>query len=132
MVDLIILSHGGMAQAMLDSAEMIMGKQERITCMGISLGDDVDGLREQLMAAIDDASSDLLVLTDLRSGTPFNVTAAMGCRRFNHLTGINLPTLLEILVRRGEETSDQIIEDIEDIGRQTIINVNRLMEEMSA
>ncbi len=133
MVQLILVTHGDFAQALLGSAEMIIGEQENIRTLGLHLGEDVNELREKVREAIVEAGpeQDTIVLTDMKSGSPFNVTASqMETHRFHHITGLNLPMLLEILDRRAFETADEICGSIVENGKATIVNVNQLLEEV--
>lgn len=133
MIQLILVTHGDFAQALLESAEMIIGKQENVRTLGLHLGDDVNGLREKVRRAVEEAGEeeDTIVLTDMKSGSPFNVTASqMETHRFHHITGLNLPILLEILDRRQFETAEEICGSIVENGKATIIDVNQLLEEV--
>ena len=133
MVQLILVTHGDFAKALLQSAEMIIGEQENVRTLGLHLGEDVNGLREEVREAIEEAGleQDTIVLTDMKSGSPFNVTASqMETHKFHHITGLNLPMLLEILDRRAFETADEICGSIVENGKATIVNVNQLLEEV--
>ncbi|WP_440322885.1 PTS sugar transporter subunit IIA [Laedolimicola sp.] len=81
MFEIILISHGPLSKAMLETAQMIVGEQEHVTCFGLYLGDSVDLFRERVEEEIRNKleESDVLVLTDMQSGSPFNVTVgAMG------------------------------------------------------
>ncbi len=94
MFEIILISHGPLSKAMLETAQMIVGEQEHVTCFGLYLGDSVDLFRERVEEEIRNKleESDVLVLTDMQSGSPFNVTVgAMGYYEFRHFTGWNLP-----------------------------------------
>jgi len=132
MFEIIIVSHGEYAKAMRQSAEMIMGEQKHIQTFGLCPGEDIDVLREQVHGAIRqaNASGEVLVLTDMISGSPFNVTAsAMAEYDFCHIAGVNLPMLLEICSLRGSMSLKEIEENIVDMGKTTIVCVNGLVKE---
>ncbi len=134
MFEIIIVSHGEYAKAMRQSAEMIVGAQEHMQTFGLHPGEDVDALREQVFKAIAKAkeAGDVLVLTDMMSGSPFNVTAsAMSELAFHHVAGVNLPMLLEICSVRDFTSAEEVRKSIVEQGKTTIIDVNKLMEEVS-
>ena len=133
MIHLILISHGDYAKAMIESAELILGQQSNVTTFGFYLGDSVDQLQEsvanELMKV--QVDKDVLVLTDMFSGSPFNAAAAlMQENSFHHITGINLPLLLEILMSRGEMSVEEICKNVMEIKKDTIIHVNKFLEEM--
>ena len=111
MIDIIIVTHGEYGKAMLASSELIMGEQENVQAFGFYLGE-------------------ILILTDMRSGSPFNVTASlMKDHTFEHLTGINLPILLEILCSRTQMELKMMIAHIMSEGMKTLIHVNEMLKE---
>jgi len=134
MVEIIMVSHGDYAKSMLESAQMIVGEQDHVQTFGLYLGDSVDKLREGLVEAIEKVQKDgeLLVLTDMFSGSPFNITCSlMQHYSFRHITGINLPMLLEILTSRESAGVEELCEMILDKGKATIIDVNKFFEEVN-
>lgn len=50
---------------------------------------------------------------------------------FRHITGINLPMLLEILTSRESAGVEELCEMILDKGKATIIDVNKFFEEVN-
>jgi PTS system mannose-specific IIA component len=129
--DVIIISHGGYAQAMLESAEMIMGKQENVKTMGLFPGDSVDIFRENLFRLIRESitGDGLLLLSDTKSGSPFNcAVAAMDDMQFCHITGISLPLLLEVFGNRKKKSPEQVRDIIFELASYTLVDVNKFLE----
>lgn len=134
MIEIIMVSHGYYAKTMLESAQLIAGEQDHICVFGLHLGDSVDQLREEVLKAIEEAqkNGEVLVLTDMFSGSPFNaVVSLMQHYSFHHLTGINLPILLEILMSRDSSSAEEICRDVLKKAKDTVIDVNKYFEEMS-
>lgn len=131
MMKLLLVSHGGLAQAMLESAEMICGPQEDIRALGLFPGDSPDALRESIKETLDQWNGqDILVLTDIRSGTPFNTVASlMQSYPFRHISGVNLALLIEALMDRDDMCADEVANELMAVCSQTILDVNRLMEQ---
>ncbi|HOO28184.1 MAG TPA: PTS sugar transporter subunit IIA, partial [Lachnospiraceae bacterium] len=103
MVEVILVSHGTYARALLESSELIMGEQECVYPFGFSLGENVEDLRSRIEEKIVEIKKahpehEIMVLTDMKSGSPFNAAAfLMQSHSFIHIAGINLPIFLEIL-----------------------------------
>ncbi len=128
-----MVSHGEYVQAMIRSAELIVGEQENVTAFGFNLGDSVDQLRESIADELKrvQRNNDVLVLTDMFSGSPFNaVSSLMQEYYFHHITGINLPLLLEILMARDEASIEELCGNVMEKAKDTVVYVNKFLEEM--
>lgn len=133
MFDVILVSHGPLSRAMLESAEFICGKQDHVKTFGLYLGDSVDTFRNEVHAAIEESLSrgDLIVLTDIQSGSPFDVTcAAMGSHAFHHITGMNLPMVIELLTSRDFMSASDLAGTLADIGSMSVADVNKLLGDL--
>ena len=74
MVGIILASHGGFADGIYQSGEMIFGKQENVAHVILKPDegpDDVRAKMEKAIASFDD-DEEVLFLVDLWGGTPFN------------------------------------------------------------
>lgn len=128
---MILISHGPFSKAVLEAAELICGEQDRVKTYGLYLGDSVDEFRDKIREGIEESLTrgDVLVLTDIQSGSPFNVTcAAMGELDFYHITGMNLPLVIEVLMDRIDMSIDEVIECGMRLGKVSIVDVNKLLD----
>ena len=133
MIHIIMVSHGEYAKAMLESAQLIVGEQENTAVFGFNLGDSADQLRESIENEVErvQKSGDVLVLTDMFSGSPFNVASSLMQKySFQHITGANLPLLLEILISRDDISIEELCNNVIEKGKDTIVHVNKFLEEM--
>lgn len=131
MFDVILVSHGPLAKALLESAEFICGEQERVKTLGLYLGDSVDEFRERVRSEIEESLSrgEALVLTDIQCGSPFNVTcSAMGELDFIHITGANLPCVIQALSDRIDLPAAETARNCIDFCGGSIVHVNDLLE----
>lgn len=103
----ILASHGGLAEGMLDSINMLLGPQEEVEAYALLPEEEPERLHERLEAAIRDAGDDeVFFFTDLYFGSPFNrVVELARTRDIYHITGMNLPILIEALVARNAGAS---------------------------
>lgn len=114
MTAILLVSHGGFAKALLETAEMILGPQELTAAVGLAPDDSPEVLQEKIEAALESFhGAPSLVLTDIFSGTPFNTVVRLSQRySFRHLTGINLPLLNEALVSRDSSSPDELAQTL--------------------
>lgn len=107
MIHILITSHGGMAQGMMESVKMLMGVQENLDY--VTFGEDMgsDELDELYADKIKDVSdqNQYLILCDIKGGTPFNVVSRYSFKNDNVavIYGMNLPLLVEAIVQCGNE-----------------------------
>ena len=132
MIKLILLSHGNLAEAMLESAQMIVGHQENdAMALGLQPGESPEELQNAFEAALKTfVSNEILVLSDLISGTPFNVAGSLMQKySFRHICGFNLAMLLEALMLRDSLSADALCEHILNVFPTSVLDVNALMKE---
>lgn len=130
MYQVILISHGKLAAGILDSARLILGEQGQGEIFELAFGDDIEAFRDNVTDAVEKAlkSGDVLVLTDIQSGSPFNVTVGiMTEHQVYHITGMNLAVVIEALSCRETDQLSEKIEELTEIGKQGIINVNHLL-----
>ncbi|MGX5013302.1 PTS sugar transporter subunit IIA [Enterobacter asburiae] len=103
MINVIVASHGPLANAMLESARMVYG--ELPYCFAVTLTGEagIEGFKQDFARVLAQASRDtdgVLVLCDMQSGTPWNVACSAAFSAQTHpplavLGGVNLPMLLQ-------------------------------------
>ncbi|KAF1304529.1 PTS sugar transporter subunit IIA [Enterococcus saccharolyticus] len=102
-IGVLIMTHGDFGKAAIESAELIVGKQDNYDTMSVFVVDQVDDLKQEMLDKADklDTSKGLLVLTDIVGGTPINLASYL-LERENTIvaSGVNLPVLLEVLMSR--------------------------------
>lgn len=139
MVEILIVTHGNMAEEILKSAEMIVGKQQNITAIGLFCGDDIDEFRDEIAGKIRDLGKGegVLVFVDLYGGSPANAvvislnTNPVKDVKFQCVTGLNLPMLLEALTVRGCMGLEELKEHCMQTGRMGIRDIRREFEEFT-
>lgn len=105
MVGIIIASHGEFASGILQSGEMIFGKQENVkavTLMPSEGPDDVKAKMKEAIASFDN-QDEVLFLVDLWGGTPFNQANSLieeHKDKWAIVAGMNLPMLIEAFASR--------------------------------
>jgi len=131
MIGILLVTHGPMGQAMLESAEMIVGKQDNVQAVALTAEVSLDALREQVKLAASrvDAGQGVLVLVDLFGGTPANAVASnLQAHAYRCLCGVNLPMLVEALVMRDQMALPELAAHTEEIACQSVVNLNTALE----
>lgn len=132
LVGIVMVSHGKFAKELLNSVEMIMGKQDNIIALALEASDDPMKLSKSIRESVEKVNGNegAIVLVDLMGGSPSNAAAYIAKEGFPVITGMNLPILLELITMRYrpiEEFIDQIIQ----IGKDGIIDIRRVFEEVN-
>ncbi|CAK7059069.1 MAG: PTS sugar transporter subunit IIA [Enterocloster citroniae] len=107
MIRILITSHGGMAQGMVQSVKMLVGEQENLDYVTFDEDMGQDELDELYAGKIKDVSEDnqYLIMCDIKGGSPFNVVSRYSFKNNNVavIYGMNLPILVEAIVQCGNE-----------------------------
>lgn len=129
----IAVSHGSYAKGLVDSVQMLVGEQEDLMAYGLYPEQTVATLTEKLQKEVEDTKEgeEILFLTDLFHGSPFNaVVSLMRDHEFYHVTGINIPLAVEVMMGRyAGKTAVEICEGLLEAAPDTIKYVNKLFEE---
>lgn len=103
MVGILIVTHGNFGKEILKSAEMIAGEQVNAFSVSFMPGETTDNLKEKIIQTLKELKScgEIMVFVDLFCGSPFNcVMCCIKDFKFQCLSGLNLPMLLEALLNR--------------------------------
>ncbi len=107
MIGVVIVTHGSLADVLLDTAELIAGKQEQVRALAFAPGEDVATLQLRIREAIRQVNKTqgVLVVVDLLGGSPYNAAAMVAMQQtgVEVVAGVNLPMLLELLPARSSE-----------------------------
>jgi PTS system mannose-specific IIA component len=134
MIGVLVVTHGKFGEALVKSAELIIGEQKEVISLGLELGDDVAQLQKDVEKAINrlEKGKGVIVLTDLFGGSPSNVSAStLNHLDFKLLTGINMPMLLEVLTTREYVEIDELVNSAMAVGMEGIRDLNKLINNKS-
>ncbi|MDR7813764.1 MULTISPECIES: PTS sugar transporter subunit IIA [Lacrimispora] len=131
MIKIVMTSHGGMAQGMMQSVKMLMGEQDNLDFVTFGEEMGADELDELIGEKITDTSLDnqYLILCDIKGGTPFNVVSRYSFKNDNVavIYGMNLPILVEAIVRsQSSEVSLQELTSYLEQQSGSTIGLSRL------
>ncbi|MBE9390162.1 PTS sugar transporter subunit IIA [Vagococcus salmoninarum] len=97
---IVLASHGRLASGMLNSFELICGKQKNISALDCYLIEDFDLSHEVAAIMTENKDSELIVITDLFGGSVNNeFLSYVDQDNFYLVAGLNLPFLIEFMTQ---------------------------------
>ena len=123
MTGLVLVTHAGLASALVSSAEMIVGPIEACEQVEVLPGEHADVIMSRVVAAVGKLSEGgAIIMTDLFGGTPSNM--AMSFLNDGHievLTGVNLPMVIEFCSKRMSMEVSSLVTELQKCGRESIL-----------
>ncbi|OQQ76639.1 PTS mannose transporter subunit IIAB [Ligilactobacillus salivarius] len=126
MVGVILASHGGFADGIHQSAEMIFGPQENFKSCILKPDEGPEDVKKKMQEAVAslDNQDEVLFLVDLWGGTPFNQASSLVKEhedKWTIVAGMNLPMVIEALTQRfSVESAREIARAIVPTGNDGI------------
>ena len=129
MVNIVIVSHADLGDALIRAVEMIAGQAKGLYSVSLFPGDSPEGLEEKLEAALQEIEGqETLVLIDLFGGTPYNVAACQVLKEnVECVTGANLPMLLELVTSRDGISLPELAKEIAQAGQESVKNLGPML-----
>jgi mannose/fructose/sorbose-specific phosphotransferase system IIA component len=129
----IVISHGGLARAMVETSMMIVGDQERVFAVDLAAEEDPELIAERVSSILEALGPDVtcLVLLDLFGGSPAQACLRLAARepRLELVSGVNLPMLLEVLLNKDRKSLVELAALAEEKGKVGISNLRRRLAE---
>ena len=131
MIGIVVAAHGDLAQALVDTAKLVVPDSEQVRAVSVTTGDSSGDFEFKLQKSIEELShyDGVLILTDMFGGTPSQVSMmkhAVG--DIEVLTGANLPMLIKALQLSGAgETLDSTTNQTKDSGKRAIVIASELL-----
>jgi mannose/fructose/sorbose-specific phosphotransferase system IIA component len=137
MIGIVLAAHGPLPEALLESADMILGDTENIFLLKLMPGDSLEGLIDRMRDMVQEAEAGqgVLILLDLFGGTPSNAAALISqqVEGVHAVSGVNVPMLLEtLLARQTTEDVQALAETATNSGAQGIVNVAKAFQQYRA
>ncbi len=128
MEGIMLISHGGMAPGMLDSAKMFFGDDiPQFDVISLKMDMSPEMFLKSLNEGIEkvDAGEGVLVFADLLGGTPANLSAQVLNDKVKVITGLSMTMLLEALGARLAGPVD--IHNLMETGKKGIVSLNEVI-----
>ena len=140
----VVVTHGQLANELVNSAEMIVGDLPNFAAVAIGWHDDVDQAREEIGRAIErvrgvaaaqpsgEGTAGVLVLSDMFGGTPANLAVTFVDAHVEVITGVNLPMLLKLARPPADVDLETLARDMREHGRNAIWVASELLKGQKA
>lgn len=126
MFSIIVTTHGELTNGFSNTINMILGEQENLYFNMFSSNQTTEEYENEVLKTISSIESqrDILILTDLFGGTPWNVSSKLSMinSRIKVISGVNLPMVIESIMKTNENL-DEAINDIVNTTKDSIIKL---------
>lgn len=97
MQNIILISHGSMAEGVKASLEMIVGKQDHVHVVALTPDGDNRQFEEEILKKMKALNGSSLIIADLLGGTPCNVALSnyLESENVEIIAGMSLPLVIE-------------------------------------
>ena len=99
-VNVLIMTHGRLGEVLLETAADVTGRREGLSAKEVDRQRGIEAIRREIRAFKKDMPEDsnLLILTDMPGGTPFNICVNFAVEENVELiSGVNFPMLLSVI-----------------------------------
>lgn len=131
MVKIILVTHGQLAQEMLETASLIIGKpsDEGFATFAVTTASSVEKESTKLKTVLETCPQGAIILTDIFGGSATNISlmASKDLPNCHVITGLNLSMLLTAINSRKKLNAKELAEKIESDGKRAVINATELL-----
>jgi mannose PTS system EIIA component len=123
MIGVVVVTHGQLANELVNAAEMIVGDLPQFTAVSIGWHEDVNDAREDIAQAVERVRGEegVLLLTDMFGGTPSNLGMTfLETGKLEVITGVNLPMLIKLTSLSKSSDLLAVAREMRDHGRNAI------------
>jgi PTS system mannose-specific IIA component len=132
-IGLVLVSHGRLADALLETASEIVGPFERARSLAVSRSESLTAIEERICAAVRqvDGGDGVLILADMFGGTAANVALQLvGRHHVEVVTGANLPMLLKVATAIDTATDlTALAQLLKFYGQRNVLVASELLKE---
>ena len=134
MIGIVIAAHGELAQALLQTASLVVSQPAYALTVSMDGQNDSLSCEQRLQEAIQTAQQGcehgVLVLTDMFGGTPSNIALKLHqAQSVEVLTGVNLPMLIKALQLSHSQTELSLAaRKVRDCGSRAIVIAGEVLQ----
>ncbi len=126
MVGLVVVGHGQLSKAMVQTLESIVGAVERVEAVTSDPDEGPESIRARIGAAVErvDAGKGVLIVTDMLGDTQTNLSTAVARETGAQVVaGVNMPMLIKLASARAEMDARSLAQFIRRYGQEHIFCV---------
>lgn len=123
MIGGIIVSHGKLAEELLNALTIILGEVVNMEAISIGWYDDVEDSKKKINQSLRrvNKKNGVLIFTDMFGGTPSNLSFSF--LKDNHveiITGVNLPMLIKFVSLQRNNNLKEVAKKVVEQGKKNI------------
>ena len=133
MIGILIVSHGSFAAGLLSAVELIAGKQEKVTTIGLHHEDGVEEFETKVNQALEDLDDGdgVLVFVDILGGTPSNVIfRSLAKREFKAIAGMNMAMVVQAVMMRDSMEKEELYKNVLEVAQQPPVLLHEMYKDM--
>lgn len=134
MIGGVIVSHGKLAEELLNALTIILGEAVNIEAISIGWYDDVEESKKKINESIKrvDQKNGVLIFTDMFGGTPSNLSFSfLKDGQVEIITGVNLPMLIKFVSLQRSYNLKDVAKKVVEQGKKNIHLASALLKAKS-
>ncbi|NIM90342.1 MAG: hypothetical protein GTO17_05265 [Candidatus Aminicenantes bacterium] len=123
MIGGIIVSHGRLAEEILNALTIILGEAPNIEAISIGWYDDVEDSKKKISQSLKrvNQKNGVVVFTDMFGGTPSNLSFSfLKDNQVEIITGVNLPMLIKFVSLQRSNNLKEVVKKVVEQGKKNI------------
>lgn len=136
MTGILIATHGGFAEGLLNAVELLAGKQQHVTAIGLCHGDGISEFEERIQKEYEalDEGDGVLVFVDIYGGSPSNAVLKLMAKKpqMQAIAGVNMAMLIEAITTRDTKSLEDLCRDSFQAGSDFQILLHEKFKELCA
>lgn len=123
MVGGIIVSHGKLAEELLNALTIILGEAANIEAISIGWYNDVEESKRKINQSLKriDKKNGVVIFTDMFGGTPSNLSFSfLKDNQVEIITGVNLPMLIKFVSLQRSNNLKEVTRKVVEQGKKNI------------
>ncbi|MDI6848423.1 MAG: PTS sugar transporter subunit IIA [Candidatus Saccharicenans sp.] len=134
MIGGVIVSHGRLAEELLNALTIILGEAPNIEPISIGWYDDVEESKKKISQSLKkvDQKNGVIIFTDMFGGTPSNLSFSfLAENRIEIITGVNLPMLIKFVSLQRSNNLKDVAKKVAEQGKKNIHLASALLNSRS-
>ena len=131
MIGIVVITHGGVAEELVNAARNIVGEIPAIAAVSIGWSDDPAAANTAIEHGLQAVGGTALVLTDMFGGTPTNLSLPFLSEKVEIVTGVNLPMVIKASALR-EGSLVEVARAVREQGKGSIYVASEILERKGA
>jgi PTS system mannose-specific IIA component len=131
MIGGIIVSHGKLAEELLNALTIILGEVVNMEAISIGWYDDVEDSKKRINQSLKrvDQKNGVVIFTDMFGGTPSNLSFSFLKNNFVEIiTGVNLPMLIKFVSLQRSHNLKDVAGKVVEQGKKNIHLASALLQ----